>query len=397
MAKSTDPFRWFHSSPEVIRLVVMMYARYSPKAKPASMAGRAGDGLAPMTDPETVRQQSPRTDASIDRALDFLQARQLPHGEFTTLLGRDRTMTQAAPDSACFVTTHVLHALTFVEDPRAARMIRGASDFLLSQREAGGLWRYWSSRDHKHARLGPDLDDTACASDALRRTGLGAPANHWAFKRMRDSEGRYFTWVLPERLGAWDLRGRLTLWLVRRKARSRAARVRTPPDEDPRFVVMRIDRDDVDPVVNANVLLYLGQGPETEAARRFVSQTVLADVADFSLYYGDPLMLHYAVARASGAAPGLRALGPHIVSRIESRLASGEVLDPLKTSLAVTALSVFAPAARALRTLVDALLSSQSPDGGWPAAAFYNVFGSEELTTSLCLEALARTGRNQPS
>ncbi len=28
MAKSPDPFRWFDSSPEVIRLVVMMYVRY---------------------------------------------------------------------------------------------------------------------------------------------------------------------------------------------------------------------------------------------------------------------------------------------------------------------------------------------------------------------------------
>jgi hypothetical protein len=28
MAKSTNPFRYFNSSPEVIRLVVMMYVRY---------------------------------------------------------------------------------------------------------------------------------------------------------------------------------------------------------------------------------------------------------------------------------------------------------------------------------------------------------------------------------
>ena len=28
MAKSPDPFRWFDSSPEVIRLVVMMYVKY---------------------------------------------------------------------------------------------------------------------------------------------------------------------------------------------------------------------------------------------------------------------------------------------------------------------------------------------------------------------------------
>jgi putative transposase len=28
MAKSTNPFRWFDSSPEVIHLVVLMYFRY---------------------------------------------------------------------------------------------------------------------------------------------------------------------------------------------------------------------------------------------------------------------------------------------------------------------------------------------------------------------------------
>jgi putative transposase len=28
MAKSTNPFRWFDSSPEVIRLAVLMYVRY---------------------------------------------------------------------------------------------------------------------------------------------------------------------------------------------------------------------------------------------------------------------------------------------------------------------------------------------------------------------------------
>jgi putative transposase len=28
MTKSTGPFRWFDSSPEVIRLVVLMYVKY---------------------------------------------------------------------------------------------------------------------------------------------------------------------------------------------------------------------------------------------------------------------------------------------------------------------------------------------------------------------------------
>ena len=350
-----------------------------------------------MSLPKTAPALAAQIDAAIERALGFLERRQLPHGEFVTLLGLDRSMSAARPDSACFVTTHVLHALCFLQDPRAAPMIRRAAGFLRELQEAGGLWRYWSSRDHKHARLGPDLDDTACASEALRRAGFGAPDNLWAFRRMRDGEGRFFTWVLPARLKPLDLRGHLTLGVGNRQARARAARVEAPADEDPRFLEMRISPDDVDPVVNANALLYLGERPETEGALRFVSETVLAEPGRFSLYYEDPLVLHYAVARAAGSAPRLKPLGPHVVSRIEGRLASGERLDPLKAALGAAALSAFAPDSAALGPLVAGILSSQAPDGGWPALAFYNVWGSQELTTGLCVEALARARQNRPS
>jgi hypothetical protein len=272
-------------------------------------------------------------------------------------------------------------------------MIEAATGFLLAEQEPGGLWRYWSSGNHRHARLGPDLDDTACACAALRRAGRRAPANLWAFRRMRDGEGRFFTWVLPARLGALDLVGRAVLAAGALRAERQAVRTPAPPAEDPRFVTMRINSDDVDPVVNANVLLWLGERPETKAAIRFVTETVLTAPPAFSLYYEDPLVLDYVVGRASAeAAPSLGGLGPHIVGRIEARLGAGEPVNPLKAALAAATLAIFAPESPALGPLLENILATQQPDGGWPAFPFYNVWGSRELTTGFCLEALARTG-----
>lgn len=334
-----------------------------------------------------------RADAAAGRALDFLQARQLPHGEFVTLLGLNRSMAGAVPDSTGFVTAQLIYSLTFANDARARRMIRSAAGFLRGEQEPGGLWRYWSSSSYRHARLGPDLDDTACSSVALRRAGYPAPRNLWAFRRMRDEQGRFFTWVSPTRLRRYDLLGRALLAAGARRADRQAARTPAPPSEDPRFITMRINPDDVDPVVNANVLLWLGERPETRAAMQFVCETVLADPPAVSLYYEDMLVLHYAVARASAeAAPTLRGLGPHIVARIQARLDAGEAFDPLKAALAATALAVFAPQAPALAQLLAHILGAQQADGSWIACPFYNVWGSPELTTGFCLEALARIG-----
>jgi hypothetical protein len=48
-------------------------------------------------------------------------------------------------------------------------------------------------------------------------------------------------------------------------------------------------------------------------------------------------------------------------------------------------------------SLTDAIIQTQSPDGSWDPVAFFKqpspevYYGSRELTTALCLEALAKT------
>ncbi len=341
--------------------------------------------------PEHGRDAGCSERGAIDRAVAFLERRQLPHGEFVTLLGADRAMTSPAFDSSPFVTAFVLYGLTHVGGDRVAPLVESAARFLISQMEFGGVWRYWTSRQHKHRRLPPDLDDTACISFALLRAGVRVPRNDWAFRGARDAAGRFKTWLFVTKRHRFDPWFALARFVGSWQARLRTRSVETPASEDPRFRVMRIDRDDVDPVVNANAVLYLGERPDTLPAIAFVTETVLADTATRSLYYEDALALYYAVARAARhASPRLAALREPIVSRIVARWNGAERFNPLQAAMAASALLTFEPACDALDELLRLIARTQRDDGGWDAYPFYNVWGSEELTTGLCLEVLAR-------
>jgi hypothetical protein len=330
-------------------------------------------------------------DRAIGRAITFLRSRQLPHGEFATLLGADRAMSNPAFDSSPFVTSFVLYGLTHADRAAVDDLVTKAASFLTSEMEFGGVWRYWSSRQHKHSRLPPDMDDTACISFALKSAGFRPPRNGWAFRAARDSAGRFKTWLFPtsrDRMNPWFVFARSVGFC---QARLRTAKVETPDSEDLRFRVMHIDRDDVDPVVNANAVLYLGERPETAPAIGFVIDAVRDEPSARSLYYEDALALYYAVARAHRhSSPRLSVLADQIVSRILERGDRLDGLNPLQAAMAASALLTFAPASGLTGRLLRRLLDTQRDDGGWDAYPFYNVWGSDELTTGLCLEALAR-------
>ncbi len=330
--------------------------------------------------------------AAIRQAVAFLRRRQLPHGEFAMMLGAGRDLSCPVFDSSPFATTFVLYALAQVERATVDDMMRKAAAFLVAEMGFGGVWRYWSTRQHKHARLPPDLDDTACASVALQLAGRPAPRNAWVFVSSRDAEGRFRTWVLPAPRNRGSIRFAVVRAIAERQARLRARSLSVPPDEDPRFRIMHIDPDDVDPVVNANVLLYLGERGETRSAIDFVVRAVREGSGTPSAFYEDSLALDHSVARAfRHSVPSFEALRRPVVERIERRVAQRGALTALHAAMALSALLTFDPHAALADGLLEQVLASQRPDGGWAASAFYNVWGSEELTTAFCLEALARS------
>lgn len=307
-----------------------------------------------------MNPRHPEIESAVSRAVGFLADRQLPSGEIRTFRSTDRDLARDLVfESSPYGTTYVLYALGFVDDPRAAAVAARGREFLADEMEPPGLWRYYSSWNAK--TLPPDLDDTSCAAFALRHDhdAIGLGLHLRLLLANRDTEGRFRTFLTD-------------------------------------------GGNNVDAVVNANVLFYLGEREETRAACAWLCDLVNREEEGRASLYGvDDLSLYYVLSRAF--AQGIQGLAPcreRIVRRVTARQAEdGSFGDPLATALAVASLLNFLPAGgrrpRKLGPAVRSLLSEQREDGSWPRSTFYvdfagGFYGSEELSTAFALEALGR-------
>jgi len=299
---------------------------------------------------------------SVARALDFLRRRQAPDGEFATRLWRAGQEPGAGVrDHSVFVTACVLYGLRHVEPSRVADVERAAVRFLIRAMQPPGVWSYWTAASGK--RIDPDMDDTALISFLLRRhhPHIALGSNVEAMLAARDGAGRFCTWLRP---------------------------ANRP--------------NDVDPVVNANVVLHLGERRETRAACAYLRDCALAGSGS-PWYYVDDAALHYAITRA--AWHGVRALDDVGGALVDKALArqrrDGSFGDELCTAWTVsTLLNARSDQLEAIARAADWLVRRQLPHGGWPCVAAFAGpeppgprtfrWGSEELTTAACVEALAR-------
>jgi hypothetical protein len=300
---------------------------------------------------------------SIRRAIEFLARRQLPHGEFQVNVSLDPDLGESAPDSSPFVTALVLYAIGFVNHPLVIALRERALNFLVEEMEGPGLWRYWSSRSPK--RIDPDLDDTCCISQVLRRhhPHIAFDSNLPIILTNRNDDGLFRTWFREP--GA---------------------------------------RNDVDSVVNANALFYLGERSETRSACLYLNRIVLTDgEAGSSWYYLGPMPLYYAMSRASSH--GVTALlesRDAIVHKILSIYQSGGGFgNDLERAFALCSLlNLRCDDEEVLHEIVHDVVNRQMDSGAWERVAAWTGpepperhsvwWGSEELTTAVTLEALAK-------
>jgi hypothetical protein len=310
-----------------------------------------------------MESPSPGMRAALSKAVQWLERRQLPYGEFPSYQFTTAMLDPPGKlDSSPFVTTFVLYALALIDEPAALPMLEKGIAFLISEQEPPGVWRYWTSRNS--ARIDPDIDDTCCVSFLLQRMVPSlAPDNRALLYRYRTDEGMYKTWLREP--GA---------------------------------------RNDVDSVVNANVLLYLGETEETRQACETLCKHINEDAeAKTYWYYLDSLALYYAVSRAYyHGVKGLERCRQAVLRKTLARQQpDGSFGDELSSSLAIcTLLNLGVQERQALTPGFRYLLGAQQEDGSWRRLAFYTGpeppiphrfwWGSEELTTALCLEALAK-------
>jgi hypothetical protein len=308
---------------------------------------------------------------AIKSGLGFLAENQISTGEFPSFMALDPEMkVMCVPESSIFPTALILHSLEFVSIS-SHEMVTKACQFLVDEMTPPGLWRYWTERpggDDVTRQIALDLDVTCCAALVLRRLRpeVSISGNIGIILGNMDEKGLFFTWIKDRKAG-----------------------------------------NDVDSVVNANVLCYLGERPGTQRVIDYLNEIVQINrEADSYFYYLDDLALYYMMSRAFfHGVSSLKASRQLVGARVLKRLAEARIHeDPLLASLAFcTLLNYSFRPDHILQQALNSLMCTQQSDGGWPLTAFYAGpefpvshsvwFGSRALTTGFCLEALARYSR----
>ncbi|XZO04188.1 MAG: tetratricopeptide repeat protein [Microcoleus sp.] len=334
---------------------------------------------------------------SLTKAIDFLAQAQLDDGEFKTTLPNENLKAicdfvgfkQEATeklvfDSSPFVTSLVVYSLSFLShESKVQQLIKRGLGFLSQEMESGGLWRYWSSKNEKHNAAPPDLDDVCCASYVLKMNGIPIQPNTAIILDNRNQQGLFYTWLLPR-----SIRGIVLNLLTLGKTFSYLENFWKTTDQD-----------DICCVVNANVLLYLGENRQTQRVIEYLISIVLKETENENTsFYNHKLSFYLMLSRAYfNGVNSLRSIKVPAINRILSlQKADGSFGDELLTALAVCALLNFNSQPLSLDKAINFLLKTQQCDGSWQRIPMYGgktnkeTFGSSELTTAFCVEALAR-------
>ncbi len=338
-----------------------LYDPAPPARPPAPERTRVGTGL------ETSKALARAGRESIRRGLAFLESTIDENGAWHCI-----RFNVADPDiprhfeRPPFVSALCVLALESSDEARAKAICAGTKAYLVKTIEYPGLWRYY-----RH--LPQDLDSTTLCSLVIgTHPWILLGRNVPKILANRDEDGCFTTWVLAD-------------------------------DEPDVALPFRIEAD---PVVNANVIAYLGDHPETKAAQRWLEAQVTGNsLAGSSKWYPDTVTICYAITRAViRVAPALDQLRPVLADRImDQRDENGQYGNILQTAQAVSALYNIGSLDRVdAKRQAESLIGSQREDGSWPELLAFGDqslkwgaigqigHGSEAVTSAFCIEALER-------
>lgn len=327
---------------------------------------------------------------SIELGISYLYDHQYPNGEFCCYYAPDDKMQEwCVPDSTVFPAALVASCLLPIRSsPKAEKMLSLTAGFLGYQIMRGGVWNYYTKWNELFRHCPPDTDDTVFASYILRSLGIDFPDNTAVLLGNRNSKGLFYTWfVLRPRIST-----NITYWEVASRELKR------PLNSLMFWFKHQSGRNDIDAVVNANILFYLGLNEETRPVLNYLLDIVASDsAAENDKWYRNAFAFYYFLSRSYKSVKELEPAKNTTIEWIYARLNDdgsfgNSILD---TALAVSTLINFQHKDKALDQAVTILMNSQTASGCWDRHILFYAgpaklvgFGSEEITTGYCLEAL---------
>lgn len=331
---------------------------------------------------------------SIDNGIKYLIEHQIPNGQFITYACSDPALQkELMPDSNNFITACIGHSLLQIDHGMIDGIVQKSLNFLSYQSTTGGTWGFFT-KDHLYHNIAPiDVDDSCCIS-ALYRDFSGKNSMEWNKKTIlsnRAPNGLFYSWFIPR----FRVVKNKSYWkLVLR-------RLKMPVHHFIFWRSVEATRNDIDGVVNANALYYFGDIPEMAPVIKFLIEIIENEKEEnCDLWYLDALIVYYFFTR--NYHKGIKALEP-IVEPIKARTLAKQQDDGsfgksvLETSCAVSTLLNIGYTGPEVDKAIKYIQNTQHENGSWQRwAAFYGgpkrlrSYGSEELTTGFCLEALGR-------
>lgn len=331
------------------------------------------------------------TEQSIKKGVKYLYDHQYPNGEFCCYIGEDDEMKMCIPHSNVFPTSLISQSIMQLRHlPEVNEILEMTGAFLQYQAMRAGVWNNFTILNPLFPICPPDVDNTACASKVLQALDKKYQPNEEILLANRNKSGLFYTWFTfrPSLVPIKDF------WLLNLRALKR------PVSYLLFWRKTEAGRYDIDAAVNANVLFYLGLNKNTAPIVPYLLEIINREKeGDCDLWYRNPFTIYYFISRNYNA--GIQQLEPakekmiqRVLNTVNDEGAFGNgVLD---TALGIITLINCSYYSSALDTAVRYLINQQQSSGGWIRWAVYYggpkkrlSYGSEEMTTGFCLEALS--------
>lgn len=328
---------------------------------------------------------------AIQKGVKYLHQHQLPNGEFCCYTSwSDDRMRVAIYESSVFPTSLIGYSLINLSHiPEVKEMHERLAGFLQYQTMRGGVWPHFTSWTPLYKVCPPDVDNTSCASKLLQALNKDYPDNRKLLSLNRSKSGLFYTWFTLRFNWVWNK----DYWLLCLRE------FKYPIMSLLFWKNVEAQRNDIDAVVNANVLFYLGLNGDTKTIISYLINVIENNQEDnCDLWYRNPFTIYYFFSRNYKIlSKELEAIRKPINDRIRNTArANGSFgVSTLDTALGIIALINLGYRGCEVKEAVKFLLNSQEEYGEWPRwALFYGgpkkatCYGSEELVTAFCIEAL---------